>query len=453
MSISKFTAAAAAIVITGTTFAATPSSHFKHSKTLFATEKKANDNGSKVRRVQLRNQAPSIWCPQHEEVSVWMDEWVLSESDDIVYTKDGLEAIRLIFDVEDEHWTRTSNSYDDNGMATYKLIESSDDGETFTDYTKTEIEYDSRITDYITSNKAWLWISGWQQIGNNYIRTITRDSAGNITGVETAVLFQGVFDPTIRVSIEYGDDGKATSITQSDLVYDYNTDSYSWEVSKVMSDIVWDRTDGQITDTENLTSGNNRILSAHLVNSTDDVDITAEYTADGYVLTRTGLIQGMEATATVTYSYSGNKEHLQEKFEMDEDGEIYTEIYDDIAEYDSFGYITLITNTSTFDGETYLDNLMEGTLTYDETYGYPLTYTTKLADFDEDDEIVMVPEMHIVFSDYVDVANAAVDAVIADSDAKPVYYNLHGMRVDAGNLTPGIYVVRQGDRTFKQIVR
>lgn len=41
----------------------------------------------------------------------------------------------------------------------------------------------------------------------------------------------------------------------------------------------------------------------------------------------------------------------------------------------------------------------------------------------------------------------------ADADAEAEYYNLQGMRVTNGNLTPGIYIVRQGTTTAKKLIR
>lgn len=49
----------------------------------------------------------------------------------------------------------------------------------------------------------------------------------------------------------------------------------------------------------------------------------------------------------------------------------------------------------------------------------------------------------------------AIDDIFSDADANaPVeYYNLQGIRVAADNLTPGFYVVRQGSKTAKVLIR
>ena len=45
------------------------------------------------------------------------------------------------------------------------------------------------------------------------------------------------------------------------------------------------------------------------------------------------------------------------------------------------------------------------------------------------------------------------DVVIDMTDASVEVFNLHGIRVDAANLAPGIYIVRQGAKTSKVLVK
>lgn len=65
--------------------------------------------------------------------------------------------------------------------------------------------------------------------------------------------------------------------------------------------------------------------------------------------------------------------------------------------------------------------------------------------------------MHTPYN--VDFGNeivTGVDDVAVDSDAadsEPVYHNLSGIRVDAGNLTPGIYLETRGSVTRKIVIR
>lgn len=45
------------------------------------------------------------------------------------------------------------------------------------------------------------------------------------------------------------------------------------------------------------------------------------------------------------------------------------------------------------------------------------------------------------------------DITVAGSEAAREYFNLQGMRVDAENLTPGLYIVRQGNNSTKILVK
>jgi hypothetical protein len=42
-----------------------------------------------------------------------------------------------------------------------------------------------------------------------------------------------------------------------------------------------------------------------------------------------------------------------------------------------------------------------------------------------------------------------LDAVVADTTEAVSYYNLQGMRINPSNLTPGIYIRRQGATSTK----
>ena len=45
------------------------------------------------------------------------------------------------------------------------------------------------------------------------------------------------------------------------------------------------------------------------------------------------------------------------------------------------------------------------------------------------------------------------EILTTDNNAVAEYYNLQGIRVSADSLTPGLYIVRQGNKTSKTIVR
>lgn len=48
---------------------------------------------------------------------------------------------------------------------------------------------------------------------------------------------------------------------------------------------------------------------------------------------------------------------------------------------------------------------------------------------------------------------SGINDINADLNAPVEYFNIQGMRVDADNMTPGIYVKRQGNKVSKILVK
>ena len=68
---------------------------------------------------------------------------------------------------------------------------------------------------------------------------------------------------------------------------------------------------------------------------------------------------------------------------------------------------------------------------------------------------VSYPEGDVTLSAVFTVEGSAIDSVISDADANAPaeFYNLQGVKVGASNLAPGVYVVRQGSKTYKVLVK
>ncbi len=432
---------------------AAPAARFKHTSTLSDSRKAA---APAIRPARTAEVAGPIWVPQHQNLHQWEGSWVLQNVMTTSYTPTGKVAVELVTDAAYGGAVRETNTYNDNDMLATSLLEISADGTAFTNSEKKQRTYDSRLTDVIVENLQWIWTTQWEQIGNNYKRTITRDAAGNITNVEIATLYQGSFEPTERLAVTYTD-GKASAIVAEALDYDENY-NLIWVKSAELTNIVWEQTDGQIYELEDLMGGANKIKSCHMANIEDDVDISVIYNDHGYVATRTGLVQGYEATAVVEYEITdaNGSERITETFTMVEDGETYVESYTDIYEYDSYGFATKEMSTSEFMGETTVESLITGELTYDTTHGYPLTYTTQIAEYDENTgEIVMVNDLHVEMSDYVDATTLAGinDVTVGSGEAEAEYYRIDGTRADADNLAPGLYIVNRAGKATKVIIR
>lgn len=399
-------------------------------------------------------EAAAKWCATTEKVYVWNGDWTLEDHYETQYNDRALPAVRTCTEA-DGYISRTQYAYDANGMKTFELTEvSEDDGASFRNSSKLERTYDERVTDFITLNKPYTWLmDAWQASGNNYTQTLTRNADGNVTLMERAIFFGGVYDPTTRIAVTYGEDGKATAITESNLDYSYSTGQYFWTEGMSYTDIVWDRTDGQITSNENLLFGANRISSAKMVDDEDVIEVTVTYDAKGgYVANMSGTDGEDTFESVVTYTVlddNGSYKVVTDTEYSYEGDPYWSESFTEVYEYDAYGLI--VKESAEFSDGTYseIEALMEGAIEYDPTYGYPLTYTLQEYDVDEEE---MINYMRVEYSNYVDVAG--IDDITADggSDAPVEYFNLQGIRVD--NPAAGqVYIRRQGANVAKVLVK
>lgn len=371
--------------------------------------------------------------------------WV--EDDAITYTYDakGNPVSEVTLDGEGDY-TRTEYVYNENGKVTYKESKVSRDGVNYTNYKKTEFEYDPILTNVITRRTEWLWMSGdWLLVGNNYERRITRNENGNVTSVVIAVLFQGYYDPTQKLDITYGDNGEATTISEQLLNYDGK--EYFWEQGLKISDIEWETTDGQIYNAEMLFLGKNKIKSCHYNDGNDtDVDVTAEYSAENesYWVVMEGNMKGLPVVSTTAYRPLKNDGSISE-VTITYMGEI---VYNSRAEeeYDEWGHLLLSSDMEMEDDEIEEERVI-GTVEYDES-GVPVSYTVREEEVDHaTGEVETTYVFRAEYYDYVDVTTSVKD-LDADIDAPVRYFNLQGMPVE--NPEKGIIVIKQtGNKTSK----
>ncbi len=68
-------------------------------------------------------------------------------------------------------------------------------------------------------------------------------------------------------------------------------------------------------------------------------------------------------------------------------------------------------------------------------------------------DLVKFDNVRFFFKENVAEDNSGVAEIITDDNTPAEYYNLNGLRIDSANLVPGIYIVRQGAKTSKTIVR
>lgn len=416
------------------------------------------------------------WLPLLDYTYTWAEEeWFEEDSNEYSYDENGKLKSQLTTDFEGNR-NLTQNTYDEQGHLISILKQSAEAGEEFINSQLTNIKYDDKVPTLIIENLSYNWDQGeWAQTGNNYKRAITRDAAGNITFIELSVLFQGEFGPTNRLSVEYGADGKASKITESALDYDYQNQTYVWNVKTVVSDIEWDRTDGQITSADELLTGANRIKSATIEVKGEPRTVEATYVPDSEsytVVTRSqiedyGVIADLTKTQIVSILDEYGSYDLTdiERYEYDEpaeegDEEFYTlddesqpervvEEYIMVEKLHLTKHYLVLLNYVADESEGYEPEVYEwskGTITEDEENGYITEYILEEYDWDEED---FVNSMRVVFENYIDMAGAKL--VETDKNAPAEYYNLQGVRVE--NPTAGLYIERRGATARKVLVK
>ena len=376
----------------------------------------------------------------------WEDNsWVKDDLYEYTFDGAGNVTVELSQDAEGGI-ARTVREYNDNGKVTFEETKISSDGVNFTNHRKSEIEYDPILTDVITRKDQWAWIDGEWKPGDCYKRNIARDDKGNITSVEIAVLFNGDYDPTQRLIITYGDDGKATGISESILNYDYGKREYYWEQGSKYTDIVWDRTDGQIYDIEDIFIGENRIKSG-IYEESDEVqmEVSVDYAdnSEGYLVTMLVEEEGIAMTATTEYTPLENDGYIIEmKAEMM--GMTIINIKEEMR-FDEWGLMTLQEKSMDAYGNGSEYATVTGTVEYDAD-GKPAVYTVieEYSDLD-DDRVYTDYIIRAEYSDYVDVTASVKDLNV--SGAAEEYYDLNGIRVN--EPASGTIVVTKSGKKIK----
>ena len=392
-----------------------------------ARRQQSKVNGQKGAALMRMSEMAKKMKPGTTKTFAWdRGSWMPEDVYTYTYDTSGNVTLEDVLDAEGDY-SRTVSEYNENGMVTLRDVMTSNDGVNFSGYKKSTFEYDPILTNVITQRTESVFLNGeWRPETNNYKRIITRDENGNITHVVIAVLFLGEYDPTQRLTVTYGEDGKADTITEEILGYDGR--EYYWEQSTRISEIVWERTDGQIYTTEDLFFGNNRIGSARYEDPDGiDMNVTVEYAEDSeaYTAHMTMTMDGMSVTATMEYTPLENDGYIAV-------GTTYfmgQALYSNREEYryDDWGLMTLSYTSETEEGMTYGD-VVTGDVEYDQE-GKPLTYTISERYFDEefgedDEEYVIRAE----YSNYIDVTEGSgVEAI--DPEEAGRYYDINGFRV------------------------
>ena len=402
------------------------------------------------------NVSAQTWRATTHNEYFWMEEkWNQAGTTAYAYYPDGaVKSSTTSFD-------KTEYTYDELGRLICKISLFGWEGE-FTNSSKSEYSYDPKVESFVVKEESYSWNNGEWVLSSGRRTDITRRDDGKITSLEVFTLNTYVsqnWEPSgDKVTITYGDDNRASAITVA------RSNGSEAKVTMQLEDIVWDRTDGQMTDFDltagGLLSGANRILTATATVYTDatgDVDVTATYPDDkgsySYKASNSAAVYNSGEYTVIDALGSFSKKEAALSFDYDEasgaytPGDIITE--ENAIEYDSFGLEIAKTKKTLRGDYAVLDTRSEATVTYDPERGYPTEYILRESYYGEE----LQNTKKIVYSDYIDTT-AAISAIGADDCDAPVeFYDLRGRRMPDCALPAGIYIRRQGSSATKVAVR
>lgn len=415
-------------------------------------QKKAAQKVRSIKKNRKAEAATAIWRPGTQVLSEWDPEtsaWMYSAKYETTYDAAGNILIDFVTPLapegtpsEEEPAQRTTYAYNEFGMPVSRLVETFADN-VFTNYTKQIREYDPKVHNVITANTESVWSKiEWLDKGNCYRRVVTRNSLGNVTEVVIKVLYEGEYEATQKMTVEYGEDNKANRIVTSVLTSDDGVNMY-WSDELEYKDIVWHHTNGQIL-TEDITSAENGIASCIVMDNDGENRVTVEYPDEAgsfhSMLTYANGSLDVKYTAVDNY---GSYDYVTTEIYKEEGEEDYSYSQIERLRKNEYGLDTEIYEAVSENGEPEMVlGWTKGTVETNAEHGYPNVFTVQSMDTETEEFVNMYK---IDFSDYSNLTG--VDGVKADEQAPVEYYTIDGRRTKA--TEPGIYIRRQGNNATK----
>lgn len=360
---------------------------------------------------------------------------------------------------ETNKYQKTEYTYDSNGMVVSQTVYNIEDNGTYTPARKVEYTYDTIVTDFKTSVTSYNWRDSAWQISDSSRQVITRNDQGYIVKIENQDMENSKYVTADEYcTIEYGTDGTAQTITCYEE--DYEGSEQIWNVVMQLTDIVWDRTDGQITDIydsndlSDFYQGANRIKSATIAKgdypgeASLSVRYDGEYGYDSQISYAGAVVDSEKFTSLDSYgsytleAYYTDFEYDEDKGQWDNDGS-YS--YQETRKYDKFGLLLEDTEEDLDStGKVTSADYERGEVTYDTESGMPTEYIVQKKNSSTDE---YTNDEKYVYSDY----GASVDKISYESTDETEYYDLNGIRINATESTHGIMIRRHGNETVKMI--
>lgn len=184
-------------------------------------------------------------------------------------------------------------------------------------------------------------------------------------------------------------------------------------------------------------------------------------TADGKAIGRNADLSPVNVTVSGDAIGLAKGQTAIDEFEIKENGNNY-QLYGGLASNGSRRYLTydaaVVTTVATADDNANVtfEPFAAGLLVKFNDGQYLMFNGTKFIKADYGEAVVQADGETltpvIVFMSSSNVSTG-VDTVEFDENAEAQYFNLNGVQVKAENLTPGLYIVRQGNKVSKQVIR
>ena len=368
---------------------------------------------------------------------------------------------------EDGNSERRTYTHDLDGKQTSVVIEYDPEGwGEYQPSEKTTDVYDPIAKEFNVEHVKYIWDQveqDWVMTDGSNFRDVERNAEGNITSIIIKSYFTHVaaIVPHTKILVTYNAEGKADSYSiQSASDHDAKTGVTTWGRATMYKKIQWQDTDGQLyQDVNTMFIGPNRMKYAELYKGSVHAGTLTVVYEEGKpdfeaVIEYTVGTKKKEIHTYVSLDDNGSyREQFVKHDDSDEDGEITEkEISTEYAERRCDEHGNELSFELYYDGELGAGN--RSTYTYDingnltELIGESWTPT-----YNSKGELISgeyTYKHRIVYDNYHNV-NTSVNPVWQNSDTPVQVYNLHGVLVAnaTDKLPEGIYVVRQGNKTFK----
>lgn len=408
---------------------------------------------SVIRKATREGAGSSLWRPTAQDEYMYMGNgWQPVAA--VTFTYDTAGNAIVTETEEDGIRYLTTCIYNQYNMLLTRLGQV-DMGQGLENETRRTYVYDTILHDYFIERMGYEWTAGeWVEDFRCEQNAITRDDRGNIVEIVKSLPLNAVMTPAYKLMWNYD----ASTGRADGMAYYYygGTLANPWVMydNTEYRDIVWEKTDGQMTMESLLDycEGPNLLKSAAAYyNGAVDGYLFFEYPAEGeYIKKETfnnpGQV-GRETVKTITDGYGSYEIKVSDYF--DDNGNYSPEAtysYSVTVTLDRYGNPVLEEYSESTDGGEPV--MVDG---YKAEYQYDANGNViEMISYYYDPATLggYAPESRIVYGNYQEFAG--VERVEADTDAPAIYYNLMGRVVK--NPVSGLYIKLRGNKAEKIVL-